>query len=92
MSWEKVLSSEIVQRLGITLIGFAVAYIVWQQMNTHIDGRFKSQDARIEHMEQENVFYRKVLEVDQEQRQLIFAAIAKHLEELTKRRPVSSTE
>jgi len=84
MSWETFAQSEVVQRFGIALIGFAIAYLVWLQMNVHIDGRFASQDARIEHMQIENDFMRKYILDEQEARKTLFQAIEQHLKELTR--------
>lgn len=85
MSWDKFLQSETVQRAGITVVGFAIAWLVWQQMNIHIDGRFTSQDARIKQVEESNEFMRDYIEEEQTLRKTLFTAIEAHLSELTKR-------
>lgn len=85
MSWESLIKSEVAQKFGVSLVFIGVSFLVWQQMNIHIDGRLASQDARIEHMSVENVFMRDHIKADQEQRRTLFTAIQEHLKELSNR-------
>jgi|TARA_R110000787_G_scaffold272444_2_gene379897 hypothetical protein len=79
MSWQEVAENPIVQRFGIALLGFAIAWIMFDRMNIHIDGRLASQDARIEDMRTENAFMREYIIEEQGQRKDFFTTIKEHL-------------
>ena len=89
MSWENLIRSEVFQKLGVSVIFIGMTWLFWLQMNVHIDGRFSSQDARIEDMRQETVFMREYIEEAQEHRRTFFEVMGRHLQELSRRRPSS---
>lgn len=86
--------SQAVRTFGGSLIFLAIAALVWQEMNRHIEGRFESQDRRLEQQQQqiseqnlEIKFLREYMAEEQQSRKTLFNAIESHLAELTKRRP-----
>lgn len=77
--------TDFAEKLGNSLIFLCIAWLVWQQMNTHIDGRLETQDARISDLSASLEFARAHILAEQSNRITLFEAIEKHLEMMNAR-------
>ena len=91
--------SQAVRTFGGSLVFLLIAWLVWQEMNKHIDGRFTSQDERIgdqqkqiETQAAEIDFLRGYMAEEQAARRTLFNAIESHLAELTRRYHLTPTD